>query len=181
MLMAACDRALAAAEFLEKHPPVEELGLNMVLTELPPEGDLFLANLFTPDPEFLLPSQVDAVVAKGLELLNGEAVIESLLCVAPLGQGTLNDALQCLGQKDADAKFILMNARDYADLRMFGRDILNFETRTEMLKLGVMGDFWRTHVIVRRGFPVGRVLVVSGSIPIEYLEAKDVCVINVTR
>ena len=52
-----------------------------------------------------------------------------------------------------------MNARDYADLRKFGRDILDIETQRDLLKTGLMATLWGSQIIVSRLVPVGTVYV----------------------
>jgi hypothetical protein len=52
-----------------------------------------------------------------------------------------------------------MNARDYADLRKFGRDILDIESQATLLKTGLMATLWGAQIIVSRLVPVGTVYV----------------------
>jgi len=89
--------------------------------------------------------------------------------VPPLGAASLADGFALVERHNLRVKFVLMNARDYADLRKFGRDILNDETQAVMLKQGLMGTIWGAHVIVDRAVSYGTAIIldeniVSGSV-----------------
>jgi hypothetical protein len=48
-----------------------------------------------------------------------------------------------------------MNALDFADLRKWGRDVLDIETQATLLKSGLLATLWGAQVIVSRKVPVG--------------------------
>jgi hypothetical protein len=52
-----------------------------------------------------------------------------------------------------------MNARDYADIRKFGRDILDIESQATLLKTGLQASLWGAQIITSRLVPVGTVYV----------------------
>ena len=52
-----------------------------------------------------------------------------------------------------------MNARDYADIRKFGRDILDIESQRDLLKTGLQATLWGAQIITSRLVPVGTVYV----------------------
>lgn len=52
-----------------------------------------------------------------------------------------------------------MNARDYADIRKFGRDILDVESQAALLKTGLQSTLWGAQIITSRLVPTGVVYV----------------------
>lgn len=58
---------------------------------------------------------------------------------------------------------IRMNARDYADVRAFGRDSLDIECRPNILKTGVQAYYRDCSVVTTKGVPYGDILVLDGS------------------
>ena len=50
-----------------------------------------------------------------------------------------------------------MNARDYADIRKFGRDILDIESQATLLKTGLQGVIYGANVVTSRLVPNGTV------------------------
>ena len=79
--------------------------------------------------------------------------------VAPLNGSVLADAYSLIERHDLRVARVFMNARDYADLRKFGRDILDIESQRDLLKTGLMATLWGAQVIVSRLVPVGTVYV----------------------
>lgn len=75
---------------------------------------------------------------------------------APLSADHLADAF---GKASGDGyvSHLVMNAKDFPELRMFGRDILDLECRRSHLSLGVMGRIWGALVIVTRALQPGDV------------------------
>ena len=57
--------------------------------------------------------------------------------------------------------FLLMNARDYADIRKFGRDELDIETQADMFKIGIMARFKEVEIRVSRLEDPGQMTVLS--------------------
>ena len=48
-----------------------------------------------------------------------------------------------------------MNATDYADIRKFGRDVLDIESQATLWKTGMMATGWNAQFIVSRLVPAG--------------------------
>ena len=71
--------------------------------------------------------------------------------------GGIADAFALIERHDLRVARVFMNARDYADLRKFGRDILDIESQRDLLKTGLMATLWGAQVIVSRIVPVGTV------------------------
>ena len=71
----------------------------------------------------------------------------------------LADAYANIERHDLRVARVFMNAKDYGDLRKFGRDILDIESQRDLLKTGLMATLWGAQVIVSRLVPVGTVYV----------------------
>jgi hypothetical protein len=52
-----------------------------------------------------------------------------------------------------------LNATDYADIRKFGRDILDQESQQTLLKTGLQASLWGAQIITSRLVPAGFVFV----------------------
>lgn len=77
--------------------------------------------------------------------------------VAPVSVRSLTDVLeQISGQSNG---FLLMNVREYADVRSSGRDFLDLETSKEYLTRGCQGEIRGFTVITSPRVPVGMVVV----------------------
>jgi hypothetical protein len=61
-------------------------------------------------------------------------------------------------ENDKRMSHLVMNAVDYADLRMWDRDTLIIETEMWKLKAGVMAIMWGAYIIVSRDMPVGTMM-----------------------
>lgn len=55
-----------------------------------------------------------------------------------------------------------MNAWNFADIRKFGRDVLDVSTATEEMKVGIVGRVYGLVVRVTRAVPKGTLLVHDG-------------------
>jgi len=91
--------------------------------------------------------------------------------IAPLTPTDLADAFSKIEQQDLRVARVFMNARDYSDVRKWGRDIYDPETQAVLLKTGLMGTIWGAQIIVSRIVPVGYVYVTTepeffGRIPV---------------
>jgi len=91
--------------------------------------------------------------------------------IAPLTPTDLADAFSKIEQQDLRVARVFMNARDYSDVRKWGRDIYDPETQAVLLKTGLMGTVWGAQIIVSRIVPVGYVYVTTepeffGRIPV---------------
>ena len=101
---------------------------------------------------------LDAVATSGFDSLPGQ-INPDVAVVAPLSGAVLADAFAYIERHDLRVARVFMNARDYADLRKFGRDILDIETQRDLLKTGLMGTLWGAQIIVSRLVPPGTVYV----------------------
>lgn len=70
-------------------------------------------------------------------------------------------AFQNVEYHDNRVAFLAMNAREYADLRKFGRDIHEVESRVPFLKQGLMATIWGGQIITSRAIPAGTFLAVG--------------------
>jgi hypothetical protein len=100
---------------------------------------------------------LDAIAANGFDSVG--SVNADIPVVAPLSGDVLADAFSLIERHDLRVARVFMNARDYADLRKFGRDILDIETQRDLLKTGLMATLWGAQIIVSRLVPVGTVYV----------------------
>ena len=101
---------------------------------------------------------LDAIATNGFDSIAGGENAD-IPVVAPITGAVLADAFSLIERHDLRVARVFMNARDYADLRKFGRDILDIETQRDLLKTGLMGTLWGSQIIVSRLVPVGTVYV----------------------
>jgi hypothetical protein len=91
--------------------------------------------------------------------------------VAPISPSTLADAFAEIERHDLRVARIFMNAVDYADIRKFGRDILDIESQASLLKTGLQATLWGAQIITSRLVPAGFVYLCAepenfGRIPV---------------
>lgn len=79
--------------------------------------------------------------------------------VAPITSDALADAYALVESHDLRVARVFMNAKDYADLRKFNRDVLDMESQRELLKTGMVATLWGASVITSRIVPEGTVYV----------------------
>lgn len=84
---------------------------------------------------------------------------QQIAITAPLTPSALADAFADVEKWDLRVSRIFMNAKDYTDIRKFGRDILDIESQAVLLKTGLMAYLWGAQIIVSRIVPVGTVYV----------------------
>lgn len=101
---------------------------------------------------------MDAIAANGFDSVPG-GINPDIPVVAPVSGSVLADAYANIEQHDLRVARVFMNAKDYADLRKFGRDILDIETQRDLLKTGLVGTLWGAQIIVSRLVPVGTTYV----------------------
>lgn len=102
-------------------------------------------------------STLDAVAQNGFDSVGNQN--PDIPVVAPVTGAVLADAFAQIERHDLRVARIFMNARDYADLRKFGRDILDIESQRDLLKTGLMATLWGAQIITSRIVPVGTVYV----------------------
>ena len=101
---------------------------------------------------------MDSVATAGFDSLPAQ-MNPDIPVVAPISGAVLADAFALIERHDLRVARVFMNARDYADLRKFGRDILDIESQATLLKTGLMATLWGAQVITSRLVPVGTVYV----------------------
>lgn len=101
---------------------------------------------------------LDAIAVNGFDSLPG-GTNPDIPVVAPLNGAVLADAYALIERHDLRVARVYMNARDYADVRKFGRDILDIESQATLLKTGLQATLWGAQVITSRLVPAGTVYV----------------------
>ncbi len=100
---------------------------------------------------------LDSIAANGFDTLG--ATNPDVAVVAPISPSVLADAFAEIERHDLRVARIYMNAVDYADIRKFGRDILDIESQATLLKTGLQAVLWGAQIITSRLVPVGFVYV----------------------
>ena len=100
---------------------------------------------------------MDGIATSGfdsIDVLNADIPV-----VAPLSAASLIDAFAQIERHDLRVARIYMNAVDHADLRKFGRDILDPLSQKEILDSGFRESIYGANIIVSRLVPAGTVYV----------------------
>jgi HK97 family phage major capsid protein len=113
---------------------------------------------------------LDAVAQNGFDSVPG-TVNPDLQVVAPISQAVLADAFSEIEKHDLRVARIYMNAKDYSDIRKFGREILDIESQAVLLNTGLQSTLWGAQIIVSRLVPAGFVYLCTepemfGRIPV---------------
>lgn len=113
---------------------------------------------------------LDAIAVNGFGGLAGQTNPD-VQAVAPVNSSVLADAFAEIERHDLRVARVYMNARDYGDLRKFGREILDIESQATLLKTGLMATLWGAQIIVSRLVPAGFIYVCAdpemfGRIPV---------------
>jgi len=101
---------------------------------------------------------LDAIAVNGFDSIAGQTNPD-IPVVAPISGAVLADAFAEIERHDLRVARIFMNATDYADIRKFGRDILDIESQAVLLKTGLQATLWGAQIITSRLVPVGTVYV----------------------
>jgi HK97 family phage major capsid protein len=101
---------------------------------------------------------LDAIATAGFDSVPG-GINPDIPVVAPISGAVLADAFALIERHDLRVARVYMNARDYADIRKFGRDILDVESQATLLKTGLQATIWGAQVITSRIVPAGTVYV----------------------
>lgn len=114
---------------------------------------------------------MDAVAANGFDNLGAAYTNAQVNAVAPLVPANLIDAFARIETYDLRVARVFMNALDFADLRKWGRDVLDLESQATLLKSGMLATLWGAQVIVSRKVARGYVYVCAepeffGRIPV---------------
>lgn len=107
------------------------------------------------------------------------AVLAAATEVAPIpyrvtGQG-LADMFTILEEQNRSADVVYMNPRDFADVRKFGREMFDYETRMAVIRTGMMGSVYGAAVMVSTDVPAGWVHAASlaiGNRPLLAIKAQ---------
>lgn len=97
---------------------------------------------------------LDSIAVNGFDSLGGQTNAD-VQVVAPINSEVLADAFARIERHDLRVARIYMNALDYADIRKFGREILDIESQANLLKTGLQATLWGAQVIVSRLVPPG--------------------------
>lgn len=101
---------------------------------------------------------LDSIAVSGFDTLPGQ-MNPDVAVVAPISPSVLADAFAEIERHDLRVARIYMNATDYADIRKFGRDILDIESQASLLKTGLQATLWGAQIIISRLVPAGFVYV----------------------
>jgi hypothetical protein len=101
---------------------------------------------------------MDSIAVSGFDTLPGQTNAD-VPVVAPISPSVLADAFAEVERHDLRVARIYANAVDYADVRKFGRDILDVESQASLLKTGLQAILWGAHIITSRLVPAGFVYV----------------------
>jgi len=112
---------------------------------------------------------LDAVAVNGFD--NIGATNADIPATAPLTPADLIDAFASVERHDLPVARVFMNALDYADVRKWGRDVLDIESQQSLLKTGLMATCWGAQIITSRRVPAGYIYVCAepeffGRIPV---------------
>jgi hypothetical protein len=97
---------------------------------------------------------MDETAANGFDGF-GANINPDINVIAPVSSSVLADAFAEIEKHDLRVARVFMNARDYADIRKFGREILDIETQRTLLNTGLMASLWGAQIIVSRLVPQG--------------------------
>jgi hypothetical protein len=99
-------------------------------------------------------SILDAIAINGFDSIPG-GTNPDIPVVAPISPAVLADAFAEIETHDLRVARVYMNAIDYADVRKFGRDVLDIESQASLWKTGMMATGWNAQFIVSRLVPRG--------------------------
>jgi hypothetical protein len=99
---------------------------------------------------------LDSIAVSGFDNLPGQTNPD-IAVVAPISPSVLADAFAEIERHDLRVARIYMNAVDYADIRKFGRDVLDIESQATLLKTGLQATLWGAQIITSRLVPAGYV------------------------
>lgn len=97
---------------------------------------------------------IDSTAEAGFDNIPGQTNPD-IPVVAPLSGQQIADAFSLVERNNLRVAHFFLNARDYADLRKFGREILDFETQNVLLNTGILGTIYGAKIITSIIVPVG--------------------------
>lgn len=89
----------------------------------------------------------------------GTAFNAPIAVAGSLDRDALADAFAEIEKHDLRVARMFMNARDYSDIRKWGRDQLDPVTQKSLLATGLMANLWGADIIISRVVPLGTVFV----------------------
>lgn len=108
---------------------------------------------------------MDSIAVNGFDTLLG-VTNPDIPVVAPISPSVLADGFAQIERHDLRVARIFMNAVDYADIRKFGRDILDYESQATLLKTGLQANLWGAQILTSRLVPPGFVYLCTE--PVNY-------------
>jgi hypothetical protein len=116
-------------------------------------------------------SILDAIAVNGFDSIPG-GTNPDIAVAAPISPAILADAFAEIERHDLRVARIYLNATDYADIRKFGRDVLDIESQAQLWKTGLMSTGWNAQFVVSRLVPAGVVYLCAepehfGRIPVK--------------
>ena len=115
----------------------------------------------------------DAVAQKGFDTITVASglINEGVNANAPLTAANIADALGIIEEHDLTPDRIFMNARDFSDVRKWGRDVFDPESQKQLLETGLRGTLYGAKVVISRMVDAGFVYVTAtpefvGRIPV---------------
>jgi hypothetical protein len=104
-------------------------------------------------------AQEDTRVFQVMEAASNAGINPVISVAAPITPSVLADGFAAIEEKDLRVARMFFNARDYTDVRKFGRDIYDIETQAAVYKTGLNPNIWGAQVIVSRIVPSGTVYI----------------------
>lgn len=117
-------------------------------------------------------SVMDAVATAGFDSLAAQLNAD-IPVVAPISGAVLADAFALIERHDLRVSRVYINARDYADLRKFGRDFFGEEGQKEIVDAGIRSVIFGAQVVTSRLVPAGTIYLCAepeffGRIPVRF-------------
>lgn len=101
---------------------------------------------------------MDSLAVSGFDTLPG-GTNPDVSVLAPITPSVMADAFAEVERHDLRVARVFMNATDYADVRKWGRDVLDMESQKVLLNTGLQATLWGAQIITSRLIPVGYVYV----------------------
>lgn len=98
---------------------------------------------------------MDAVALGGFDSIG--PVNPDIPVAAPISGQAIADAMAAIELHDLKVARVFMNARDFADVRKFNRDILDMDSQRQLLTSGMLPNIYGAAVITSRLVPQGTV------------------------
>lgn len=96
---------------------------------------------------------MDAIATTGFDSIG--PTNPDIPVAAPLTPSVMADAFGLIERHSLMVARIYMNAVDYADIRKWGRDILDIESQAVLLRTGLQAVLWGAQIITSRLVPAG--------------------------